>query len=74
MQVWGKAMSMPKLLLIVAGITETSIIFESPPRDLSKSIALGTEVRADASLMESIMGKRENIFPGKDTFLRNLNT
>lgn len=48
--------------MIGANVTETSIIFESSPKNILGTVALGAEVRADASLMESTMGKRVIVF------------
>lgn len=55
-------MSMTRLLMRRAGANETGIISEPSPRDLLGPAALGAEIRADASLMESMMGKRVIVF------------
>ena len=53
-------MSEASLLMRGPGDSETSVTLEPSPRDLSGAVSLGAEVKADASLMERIMGKRVN--------------
>lgn len=54
-------MSMTGMLMRAAGATETGIISEPSPSDLLGPVSLGAEVRAGASLVESIMGKRVTV-------------
>ena len=58
MRVQGKAESVTRLLVRGPGDPETSITLEPSSRDLSGTVSLGAEVKADGSLMERIMGKR----------------
>ena len=54
-------MSKARLLMRGRVDNETSLTLEPSPRDLSGTVSLGAEVKADASLMERIMGKRVNV-------------
>lgn len=58
MNLGEKAMSMTRLLMRGAVASETGIISGLSPRDLFGPVALGAEIRAGASLMESVIGKR----------------
>ena len=49
-------MSKARLLMRGPVDNETSLTLEPSPRDLSGTVSLGAEVKADASLMERIMG------------------
>lgn len=57
----GKPVSEARLLMRGPGDSETSVTLEPSPGDLSGAVSLGAEVKADASLMERIMGKRVNV-------------
>ena len=57
----GKPVSEASLLMRGPGNSETSVTLEPSARGLSGAVSLGAEVKADASLMERIMGKRVNV-------------
>lgn len=53
---------MTRMLMREADAKETVIISEPSPRNLLRPLPLGAEVRAGASLVKSIMGKRVIVY------------